>query len=99
MPSSVQQLGAMLGKNIKEQSRIKENLSPDEFDSQLGLYNTEQVAVELVVSSESKCYDTNALVWNHPVYGDLNVQEWNGDYIPCPDGGGAGDGRVSVQGF
>lgn len=101
MPNSVQELGMILGKSIKEQSQIKENLNPDEFDSQLGLFTAEQVVVELSSNIENKCYAENSFVIDHPVYGELDstTLQIDGGYGNCPNQINAGEGRVSVQNF
>lgn len=72
MPNATQELGKVLGQTIKEQSIIKENLSPDEFDAQLITFNLERVNVGVGVDGNRKIYATNSFVIDHPVYGDID---------------------------
>lgn len=70
MPTSIQEIGIILGKKSREQSQIKENLSPDEFASQLVTFN--QFGVD--VSGEAtinKQVLTSVLTVGHPVYGEV----------------------------
>jgi hypothetical protein len=77
MTGSTGELGRFLGGLSREQSDIKSNLSADEVEASNFLFFFEQFIVggELVVTK--KFYSDDALVWNHPVYGDLNVYSWN----------------------
>lgn len=101
MPDSVQELGMMLGKSMKEQSTIKENMNPDEFDQQLVTFNSEQLVIEVVPSAENKCYDQDIFILDHPVYGELDsaTLQLDGGYTTCVGTGSTVPGRVGVFGF
>jgi hypothetical protein len=66
MPSATKELGQMLGNSMKEQSKIKENLSPDEFDQQFLLYNGSQVIVQVGALGTRKVALDSALVFDQP---------------------------------
>jgi hypothetical protein len=87
MTTSIQEIGMLLGKKSREQSQIKENLNPDEFDSQLVNFNQFSVTAGGTAIGTKKVYATNAFVLDHPVYGELDslTLEIDGGYNPSGD--------------
>jgi hypothetical protein len=80
MVSSSQEVGRVLGNLSKEQTVIKSNISPNEQNASAFIVNQEQLLFYGSLTVTANLYSSDSLVWNHPVYGDLNTQEWNGDY-------------------
>jgi len=98
MTTTAQELGKLLGQRSKEQSQIKENLSPDEFASQLVIFNQVEMVTEVGFTADGQCYDTNSFVIDHPVYGDIDSATLliDGGYTACPPGDSGDDGRVGI---
>jgi len=98
MTTSAEELGRIIGGIARQQSNIQENISPDEADALLNVYNTEQLVIEVVMTVTTKCYDANTFVIDHPVYGDIDSATLliDGGYTACPPGDSGGDGRTGI---
>lgn len=80
MADSATELGRYLASLSNQQSQLSSQISPDDSDPLLTLYNTDNIIVEGVLSVTTKLYATNSLIWNHPIQGDLDVFAWDGGY-------------------
>jgi len=81
-------LGAKLTRMDSEQDTIKNNLSPDDTETQQQLYLSEIMKGGGTVTINQLEYDTNTFVIDHPVYGDVDsaTLEIDGGYV---EAGGA----------
>lgn len=74
------QLGRMIGMLAVNQSNLSSQISPDESDPLMTLFNNEEVVIEGVMTLNTLLFSTSGLVWDHPVYGDLDVFAWDEGY-------------------
>jgi hypothetical protein len=72
MPTAAQELGKTLGKLAYQQSRIQENISPDDPNGQFLLFAGERVKVHGRVRVTRKYYLADSFVLDHPVQGYLD---------------------------
>ena len=78
---SALELGKVLGGNIRKTDSYRDDFLENEelLDLLLGNLHSVNVSGKLIVSKN--LFSSTALVWNHSVQGDLNVFEWNADYM------------------
>ena len=77
--TEAQELGKMLGKLAYQQSRIQENISPDDPNGQFLLFANERLKVHGRVKYKRKHYLSDSFVPDHPVQGYLDSATYNLD--------------------
>lgn len=90
------ELGKVLGGNIRKTDDYRDDFIENEELKDLLLGFLKGVNVSAVGYITKWYYDLDALIWNHPVLGDLNTQEWNGGYAEPSNndvGGHSGEGE------
>jgi len=85
-------LGSMLTKQADEQDAIKDNISPDDSETQEQIYLSELIRVGGTVTINRKDYAANTFVIDHPVYGDIDSATL------LIDGGYASQGGIQFPG-
>jgi len=65
-------LGEMIGKLSADQDNIKENISPDDTETQEQVYAQEEVVSEGDIQVIRKNYADDSFVIDHPVLGYIN---------------------------
>jgi hypothetical protein len=75
-----QEIGKIIGGLIANQSSTNEQLSSDDSSGSISAFNAELVKASGVITGNSKTWDTTALVWDHPINGDLDTFYWDADY-------------------
>jgi hypothetical protein len=72
MVDSATQLGQLLGSLSNQQSKLSQNISPDDSDPLLTLYTNDEIIVEGTFSASSKIYPTDSFILDHPIYCDID---------------------------
>lgn len=107
MAGEAQQLGRFIGNLSRKVDTVQENLNASESNAVLQIYSEQVIEVQGYYSLVRKNYALNTLVWDHPVYGDLDVFVWDGGYLvsttgaPFPlsfSGGGFFFNAINVSG-
>jgi hypothetical protein len=80
MADSATELGKYLASLANNQSQLSSQISPDDSDPLLTLYNTDNIIVEGILSVTTKLYPTDSLILDHPVYGKLDLYKLDGTY-------------------
>jgi len=78
--SEASDLGKIIGGILTEQSSIREQLAGDDGGGSITSFNSERVLVGGTLTITSFTWDSTALVWDHPVLGDLDVKSWDEGY-------------------
>jgi hypothetical protein len=78
--SSASDLGRFIGKLSNEQSVIKDNMSGDEEIRILELEDSDEIIFDENATATALFFEDNALVFDHPIYSDLNVYIWDAGY-------------------
>lgn len=86
MADRATELGKELGRSLQSQNRIQQNMSADESDAQLNIYNTEDFVIEGTLTVSSLSIATDSFVLDHPVYGELDspTLQLDGGYSGSP---------------
>lgn len=72
MADSATELGRYLASLSNQQSQLSSQISPDDSDPLLTLYNTDTIIVEGILSVTTKLYNTTSMILDHPIYGKLD---------------------------
>jgi hypothetical protein len=81
-------LGQLIGKLSSEQDTIKQNISPDDTESQEQVYSQEEIILEGTTKAIKWNYGEDSFILDHPVYGyiDSNLLRIDGGYASSLSG-------------
>jgi ribosomal protein L10 len=74
------EVGRLLGRTVKDTAQYREDFVESEEVTDLLLASIKRIKVAGKLVITKNLISSSALVWNHPVQGDLNVFEWNATY-------------------
>ena len=82
---SANKLASAIASQSNDIQTLQSNISPDDPNAVFPLFFNYRLiqSGELIV--KKKVYELNALVWDHPVYGDLDVYIWDAGYDDTQD--------------